>query len=122
MDSIRIKPVDSVVVLSPTAGLVGDTVCDELNQAVQQVLGSYRGIVINLADVNQINSTGMGFLVTCALEANRAGVKIAFCSASPRVERHFETIHVLALLSHPSLHLSARFPSEDEALQFCRER
>ena len=118
--AVRIKPLDSVVVLFPTTGLVGDAVCDQLSEAVDQALvDSFRGIVINLGEVLQINSTGMGVLVSCAVKANRAGVKMAFCSATPRVERHFETVHVLALMSHPSLHRSARFETETEAVQFC---
>jgi anti-anti-sigma factor len=122
-NAVRIKPLDSVVVLYPTTDLVGDAVCDELGEAVDQALaGSYRGIVVNLGEVHQINSTGMGVLVACAVRANRAGLKMAFCSALPRVERHFETIHVLALMSHPSLHRSARFETEAEAVQFCSPR
>jgi anti-anti-sigma factor len=122
-NAVRIKPLGSVVVLYPTTGLVGDAVCDELCEAVDQALAdSYRGIVVNLGEVHQVNSTGMGALLACALKANRVDVTMAFCSILPRVERHFETVHVLALMSHPSLHRSARFGTEQEAVQFCSAR
>src|SRR6516164_9325160 len=90
MGTVMIRWLNWVVVLRPTTDLVGDETTGELQKAFESAWAeSHQGIVINLSDVQLMNSLGFGLLAHCLALANRTHTKIAFCCLSPRLAGMF---------------------------------
>ena len=122
MSTVKIRHLNWVVVLHPTTDLVGDQGTEDLLEAFQSAWSeSYQGIVINLSDVQAMNSTGLGALMNCVGLANRNQSKIAFCRPSPALARLLAQISAQMQLP-PSSGLRIWFKSEAEAIRYCSER
>lgn len=114
MDTLHVRRHDSVVVVEPTADLMGGVETQDLIAAVQSaVRESLQGIVVNLSMVHHVNSTGLGSLVQCVTAARAGETKMAFCRITPNLEKKFG----LTLG-----HLVNGFSSEDEAIRYCSQR
>src|SRR5262249_33249120 len=114
MGTIRVKRLNWVVVLYPTTNLSGAAGCKDLIVAFRaEWAKSYQGIVINLAEVQRVDSTGFAALIDCATRARRTGTKLALCCVAPTVDRF------LGVIGHQP---AWRFISEDDAIRYCSER
>jgi anti-sigma B factor antagonist len=84
------------------------TSSSELKEKVKEYLDQGKlNIILNLAHVDFINSSGLGTLVSTLKEVRKARGRIALCSLAPYVQEIFE----ITQLSH----IFDIYPGEDEA-------
>jgi len=87
MSSVRVRWLTWVVVLHPTANLLGGDETDELYEAFKSAVAQhYQGVVINLSDIGLINSSGVGVLAGLRVRAERFGAKTR-AAVRPRLSR-----------------------------------
>jgi anti-sigma B factor antagonist len=73
------------------------------------ITGGCRQIVLNLADVTYIDSSGLGELVACYLLAQRHGSSIKLANLDGRMKDVLVLTRLLSLFeSHPSVHEAVR--------------
>lgn len=78
---------------------------DELTRALES--SAPPRVIVDLAGVSFIDSTGIGVLVGALKRAREAKGELAFCSANARVERVFEITGLLKVLPIYPTRLSA---------------
>lgn len=98
------------VVIVDFAGRLVTGVADEVLTAVVDELlnDSYRSILLNLSEVDSIDSMGLGQLVQCHRNAERAGASVRLLKPKDRVRK---SLHVTRLLP-----IFTIYESEAEAL------
>jgi anti-sigma B factor antagonist len=67
---------------------------DELRRVILGLLNETRRIVINLAEIEYIDSSGLGVLVASFISARNRGAEIKFAALSPRVRGVLTTTKV----------------------------
>jgi anti-sigma B factor antagonist len=67
---------------------------DELRRVVLGLLNETQRIVLNLAWIEHIDSSGLGTLVASFISARHRGAEIKFAALSPRVRRALTTTNV----------------------------
>ncbi|MEW6061571.1 MAG: STAS domain-containing protein [Bacteroidota bacterium] len=79
-----------VVILEPKGSLVGGDETDELKQTVQKLLeGGNRKLIIDLGDVEYLNSSAIGVLVSAHTSyLNRQG-KLILCNVNKSITNVF---------------------------------
>ena len=101
---IQQKQVDGVVVLECVGRITIGRDCQELEWKVEELSDAgQRSIVINLARVTFIDSTGLGMFAMCSGKLKTAGGMLRIAAPSPPVEQVFRLTKVDTILSiHPS--------------------
>ena len=90
-------------------GRLDHTCSPELKSIVKEHLNEGKvNILLNLAQVDFIDSSGLGTLISTLKEVRRANGKIALCNLSPYVQEIFEITQLT--------HIFDIFPGENEAL------
>jgi anti-sigma B factor antagonist len=99
---IKVAP-GGVTVLT-VSGDIDLAVVGQLRDAVAAALGQdyVTGVLIDLAAVTFMDSTGIGTLVGCWHQAGAAGKTLHITHARAQIERVLEITGVLQLLSAPS--------------------
>lgn len=104
---ITVKSADNYNSFHPK-GRLDLTGSSELKQKVKEYLDQGKvNIILNLAQVDFIDSSGLGTLIATLKEVRTAGGGIAMCSLAPYVQEVFE----ITQLSHNF----DIYPGEDEA-------
>jgi anti-sigma B factor antagonist len=67
---------------------------DELRRVVLSLLNETQRIVLNLAWIEHIDSSGLGTLVASFISARHRGAEIRFAAFSPRVRRALTSTNV----------------------------
>jgi anti-anti-sigma factor len=106
---------DSGVAVVTVSGDVDVATCSVLREGLLRVMTDeyYRGLVVNLAGVNFIDSTGIGVLVGVWRRARASHGNLAVAMPSRPVQRILETTGLTKVLSVYDL--------ETEAVQACRQ-
>jgi len=105
---IKVKSTDNYTIFY-LKGRLDLTSSSELKEKVREYLDQGRVyLVLNLAHVDFINSSGLGTLVSTLKEVRTAKGRIALCSLAPYVQEIFE----ITQLSH----IFDIYPGENEAL------
>ncbi|WP_031515170.1 anti-sigma F factor antagonist [Desulfofalx alkaliphila] len=86
-------------------------VADKLRADLDNILdqSQVRHMIFNLADVNYIDSSGLGVILGRYKRLNKQGGKVAFVSPQPQVRRVLELSGLLTIISE--------YSDEDEALR-----
>ena len=86
--AIRVEAEDGDVVVVSVAGELDLVTAPDLNDALATAAGS-RGLVVDLREVEFIDSSGLAVLVNLNRTAARSGTTLAFVSAASRVQSTF---------------------------------
>ena len=98
--SIRVETDDDVVVVT-VDGELDLVTAPDLNDALGTVAGE-RALVVDLAGVEFIDSSGLSVLVNLNRNASRSGTDLAFVAATPRVQSTFAITGLATVLPfHP---------------------
>jgi anti-sigma B factor antagonist len=81
----------------------------EFKQHMAPVLGEHRKVVIDLARVRFIDSSGLGAMLSCLRQLSARGGDLKLCSMSKPVRTAFELVRL-----HRVLEI---YPGPDEAVQ-----
>lgn len=84
------KPLDRVSVIDlqgEVTGFAEETLMDAYNQASN---GNTRSIILNFSDLEYMNSSGIGLLVTLLIRAQRQKQNIMACGLSEHYQQIFE--------------------------------
>ena len=106
---VRITSNAGVAVLHCRGRLVWGPEAAEFDRNFRALLDSTKQIVLNLADVPQIDSGGVGALGTAFMAAHNRGAEVKLANLSPRVA---EVLRITAL--DGLFHI---YPSEAEAVE-----
>lgn len=68
-------------------------------QAMEQVCGQYRSIILNFADLDYISSAGLRVLLTIQKRMNGNGGRLAVSNVRPAVQEVFEMTGFSSILS-----------------------
>jgi len=82
---ITSKTVDGILVLECSGRIVFGDESSLLREEVKKAIGESKKIVLNLGEVNYIDSGGLGTLVALHATANSAGSTIKLASLTKRV-------------------------------------
>ena len=66
----------------------------------KKIASGVQGIVVDLAAVEGIDSSGIGILVGSMVSASRSGTKFILASISPRVEKILSIVKLLDHIDH----------------------
>jgi anti-sigma B factor antagonist len=95
-------------------GVLTSSAEEKLMEAYNQAVGDERPVVIfNFSEMEFINSSGIGLLITILIRAKRKGHKLVACG----LKEHFRQIFLLTRLEEAM----PVFISEDEAVEALRK-
>lgn len=107
---IRQREIGDVVVLDVEGKILGGADSEAFRSVVRSLIDAGKcKVLVNLADVNWINSTGLGILIAGFTEMQRSGGKLKLVNVSERIEG------LLAVTKLSTIFES--FRQEDEAIQ-----
>ena len=92
----------SIVYREEAAGLTGQ---------VSELLSDYGRVVLNLSEVESVDSSGLGSLAMICLFAKATGSRVSLCSVPPQVQK---LLHLTNLRTVLEIH-----PTEAAALAAC---
>ena len=81
----KVRQVDGVTVLDLSGKITLGEASGKLRSAVQDALGSSKKILLNLADVNYIDSAGLGELVSAFTTVKNAGGELKLLNLTKKV-------------------------------------
>ena len=84
---VTVREQGQVVVLALSGRLMGGPDGTGFHQLVDTLVAEGRTkILVNLDDVNWINSTGLGILISAYTQVKKAGGHLRFCGVSERIQ------------------------------------
>ena len=81
----KVRQVDGVTVLDLSGKITLGEASGKLRSAVQEALGHSKKILLNLADVNYIDSAGLGELVSAFTTVKNAGGELKLLNLTKKV-------------------------------------
>lgn len=111
---VDISMKDDIAVMRCRGRIVFGEESDELRQAILGLLRKTSRIVLDLAWVDHIDSSGLGTLVASFISARHRNAEVKFGGMSPRAEQALTTTHVNQLFE--------MYGSTDAAIQSFRPR
>ena len=103
---------DGILVVDCSGRIVFGEESSLLRDTVKNVLSDYKGVVLNLGDVNYIDSGGLGILVELHTSAQRAGRTIKLTRLTNRVSDLLQITKLLTIFEV--------YNSEAEAIESLR--
>jgi anti-anti-sigma factor len=91
-------------------GRLTATVSDKFKSQVKALFPEGRAIILDMGGVNQIDSSGLGAVVSLWVSAQAAHCALQFYNLSPSVKRLLGTTQVLKTIESSGAHL-AQLPS-----------
>jgi anti-sigma B factor antagonist len=79
------------------SGRITSSTSDLLQRTIRELIPGNKRIVLNLADVNYIDSSGLGALVSVYLAARRAQCVMELTNLQPRIRDLFELSRLQAV-------------------------
>jgi anti-sigma B factor antagonist len=108
--TIRQRTIGDVVVLDVQGKIMGGAEAEVFQESVRALLaGGTRKLLVNMADVHWINSSGLGMLIAAFTELQKNGGRLKLVSVPSRIES------LLAVTKLSTIFES--FRQEDEAIQ-----
>lgn len=84
------REVGSIAIVAPHGYLTGGAETEELDQAIKKLAeGGNRHLLIDLAEVQHLNSTALGVLISAHSNYVRRGGQMKLCSVDKRIENIF---------------------------------
>jgi len=84
---IKVRKQDSVAVLDLSGKLIGGKDSDDFKGAIKKLVEEgYRDILVNLADIPLINSTGLGILIAGYASLKREGGNLKLVNVTDRIQ------------------------------------
>ena len=84
------RQVGSIAIVAPHGYLTGGEETDALDREIKQLAESgNRHLVVNLAEVQHVNSTALGVLISAHTNYVRRGGQMKLCSVDKRIENIF---------------------------------
>ena len=84
---IKIRKVDSVAILDLSGKLMGGPDADVFKETIRQLIQEgYKNILVNLAHVPWVNSTGLGILIAGYTTLKREGGTLKLTHVTDRIE------------------------------------
>ena len=94
--------VEEGVVIVSTDGYINNTAADSIAKVcVAHLESGERRFVLNLEGSRIINSIGISILIEVIEQVREQGGKVAFCQATPTIEKTFK---IMGLLNTSSVH------------------
>jgi anti-sigma B factor antagonist len=93
--SLKIHAEDGRAVVSCSGKLVAG-VTDTLTSEVKQLIPNYSHVVLDLSDLTQMDSMGLGSIVRLLVSAKSAGCKLELINLSKRVRELFGITNLLS--------------------------
>jgi anti-sigma B factor antagonist len=88
--SMKQREVGSIAIVMPHGYLTGGEETEELDQAIKRLAeGGNQHLVVNLAQVQHLNSTALGVLISAHTNYVRRGGQMRLCSVDKRIENIF---------------------------------
>ena len=91
---LDISRAEDIAVILCRGRIVFGEEADELRRVVLGLLNETKRIVLNLAWIGHIDSSGLGTLVASFISARNRGAKIKFAALSPKAQRVLTSTHV----------------------------
>lgn len=86
----HVRRIDDVVVLKPHGGLMGGEETDEIERLITEFdTDKIRCLVINLVDVDMMNSIALSRFIAAHVKFGRRGARVVLCSLDARIESIF---------------------------------
>ncbi len=79
--------------------MIGDT-CKQLEEMVQALLPNTKVLLLDLDQVNYIDSTALGTIVNLYMSAKEAGCQLKLIKLSPRAKELLKLTHLLDVFEH----------------------
>ena len=92
--NLDVSRTDDIAVVRCRGRIVFGVETDELRRVVLGLLNETQRIVLNLAWIGYIDSSGLGTLVASLISARNRGAEIKFASVSPEVRRVLTSTNV----------------------------
>lgn len=87
----KIKMIDDVAVFSLSGKMMGDKTTSELyDEAKSLISKGVRKLIIDLLEVNFINSIGLGTIIACRTSMIKVGGSIKLVYTSHNIEKYFK--------------------------------
>jgi anti-sigma B factor antagonist len=84
------REVGSIAILMPHGYLTGGEETEDLDRAIKQLAeGGNKHLVVNLAQVQHLNSTALGTLISAHSNYVRRGGQMKLCAVDKRIENIF---------------------------------
>ena len=81
----KVRQVEGVTILDLSGKITLGEASGQLRSAVQEALGNSKKILLNLADVNYIDSAGLGELVSAYITVKNAGGELKLLNLTKKV-------------------------------------
>jgi anti-sigma B factor antagonist len=92
--NLDVSRTQDIAVVRCRGRIVFGVEADELRRVVLGLLNETQRIVLNLAWIGHIDSSGLGTLVASFISARHRGAEIKFASVSPKARRVLTSTHV----------------------------
>jgi len=84
------RDVGSIAIIMPHGYLTGGEETEEVDRAIKKLAeGGNKHLVVNLAEVEHLNSTALGVLISAHTNYVRRGGQMRLCSVDKRIENIF---------------------------------
>lgn len=98
MTRLELERRENAVILKPHGGLIGGDLTEQMESAIEEILESApRCLVIDLEDVNHINSIGMAAVIRTHAMSRQKGTMFSLCRPRPRIRAAFEVTRLTTL-------------------------
>jgi anti-sigma B factor antagonist len=106
----KIKMIDDVAVFALSGRMMGDKLTSELYEEAKSLISKgVRKLVIDLLEVDFINSIGLGLIIACRTSMVKVGGSLKLLCSSHNIEKYFEITELDKFFEF--------YKSEEEALE-----
>jgi anti-anti-sigma factor len=111
----KIKMIDDVAVFTLSGRMMGDKLTSELYDEAKNVISKgVRKLIIDLLEVDFINSIGLGSIIACRTSMMKAGGSLKLLCSSHNIEKYFQITELDKFFEF--------YKSEEEALESYRKK
>ena len=106
----KIKMIDDVAVFALSGRMMGDKLTSELYEEAKGLISKgVRKLVIDLLEVDFINSIGLGLIIACRTSMVKVGGSLKLLCSSHNIEKYFQITELDKFFDF--------YKSEEEALE-----
>jgi len=111
----KIKIIDDVAVFALSGRMMGDKLTSELYEEAKSLISKgVRKLVIDLLEVDFINSIGLGLIIACRTSMVKVGGSLKLLCSSHNIEKYFQITELDKFFEF--------YKSEEEALESYEEK
>jgi anti-anti-sigma factor len=98
--AIRTQPIAPGIVGLALDGIIDGTTCRVLDEEIGRLLaGPFKTVVLDMQNVEQVTSAGIGTLVKAKVSAKQKGGDLAMNNLQPQVQRVLEIMALVPVLN-----------------------